>query len=465
MRTPVIPSVLLGVAVAVGCSSADGTGQGTPPVPWADLTAVKDTNPDPKVVEVSIEAGETTKEYLPGTRTKVLAYNGTVPGPIIEANAGDKLVVHLENSLSTATTIHWHGVRVPNDMDGAPSLQAPVQPGQSFDYTFTLPDAGLFWFHPHVMEEVQIHQGLFGVIRVRGQSEPKVDDERVVVLDDVLLDKTGAFPTTIDSDTEMVGREGTVLVNGAQKPLLEWRAGALQRLRFVNVANARFFNLALAGYTFRVIGTDGGLMPQPYDTERLLVAPGERYDVVLIPKGQAGDEVVLTSEPYDRGHDTGKAKPVELATLRISTEAPLSGRVLPSAFPEIERLPGGPVDRTITFDEKFVDGHPTFTVDGMTYPDVPPIDVPNGSVHVLDLVNDAEMDHPFHLHGFFFQVLAQNGVEVAPERLANKDTMILPQKSTTRVVVRFDRPGMWMYHCHILEHVARGMMGEIHVEP
>ncbi len=154
-----------------------------------------------------------------------------------------------------------------------------------------------------------------------------------------------------------------------------------------------------------------------------------------------------------------------LATLRISQDAPLSGRTLPSAFPDIERLPGGNADTTITFDEKYVDGHPRFTIDGAEYPNVPPIGVMNGSMHVIDLVNNAQMDHPFHLHGFFFQVLAQNGVAISPDRLANKDTLQLPQKTTTRVVARFDSAGKWMYHCHILEHVERGMMGEIDVSP
>jgi FtsP/CotA-like multicopper oxidase with cupredoxin domain len=459
-----LPAAL--VASLAACGSFRSDEHRRPPAAWVDPQPARDESPDPKIVEVSIEAREATKTYLPGKTTKVLAYDGTVPGPIIEANAGDTLVVHFKNSLPMETTIHWHGVRVPNAMDGAPMVQAPVQPGGTFDYRFTLPDAGLFWFHPHVMEEVQIHQGLFGLIRVRGPNEPKADDERVVVLDDVLLDEGGRFLATIDADTEMVGREGDVLlVNGVRRPLLEWRAGALERLRLVNVSNARFFNLSLAGYTFRVIGTDGGLIPEPYDTDRLLVVPGERYDVVLIPKGKPGDEVALVDEPYDRGHDTGQAKPVEIATLRIAGGAPLAGRTLPAVFPAIERLPAGPADTTIRFDEKYVNGHPVFTVGGRAFPDVPPIHVENGSVHVIDLVNDAEMDHPFHLHGFFFQVIAQDGVPVPPARLANKDVITLPKRSVTRIVARFDRPGMWMYHCHILEHGARGMMGEIDVAP
>jgi len=154
-----------------------------------------------------------------------------------------------------------------------------------------------------------------------------------------------------------------------------------------------------------------------------------------------------------------------LATLRIAGGAPLAGRTLPRAFPSIERLPGGDADTTITFGESYVGGKPAFFVDGASYPNVPPIDFMTGSLHVIDLVNETQMDHPFHLHGFFFQVLARDGVAVPPDRLANKDTLALPQRSTTRVAARFDRPGTWMYHCHILEHAALGMMGEIDVGP
>jgi FtsP/CotA-like multicopper oxidase with cupredoxin domain len=154
-----------------------------------------------------------------------------------------------------------------------------------------------------------------------------------------------------------------------------------------------------------------------------------------------------------------------LAKVRFGAGPALSGRTLPEAGPTIERLPGEQAEATITFDEQYIDGKLTFLVDGKAFPDVPPINVANGSTHVYDLKNDAEMDHPFHLHGFFFQVVAKDGVPVADDALANKDTLILPQRSTMRIVTRFDAPGMWMYHCHILEHTERGMMGEIHVAP
>jgi FtsP/CotA-like multicopper oxidase with cupredoxin domain len=459
---------LLLLAASCGSDETGSSSARNPPAPdaWVDPTPAADKNPDPKVVEIDLEAREAQKSYLEGKTTTVWSYNGTVPGPLIEANVGDTLIVHFKNSLPKETTIHWHGIRVPNEMDGTMAVQSAIAPGGTFTYRFTLPDAGLYWFHPHVMEEEQIQKGLFGVIRVRGTDELKVDDEKVVVLDDVLLKEDGSFNEEIDDDIAMLGREGNVLlVNGKPMPTLEMKPGALERLRFVNVANGRFFNLALAGYTFRVIGTDGGLIPKPYDTERLLISPGERYDVMLIARGEPGTELTLMNAPYERGHHTGTAAPMPLAKVRIGAGQTLAGRALPAAGPAIDRLPAGPADATITFDERYIDGKLKFLVDGKAYPDVPPIDVESGAVRVFDLKNDAEMDHPFHLHGFFFQVLARNGTPVSEDELANKDTLILPQKSTTRIVARFDRPGMWMYHCHILEHTERGMMGEIHVAP
>jgi FtsP/CotA-like multicopper oxidase with cupredoxin domain len=474
MRTSLLRRSALGAALLtspLACSSsgeAGGAGGAAAPSAdaWVEPTAAVDTNPEPNIVEINLRAQTATKTYLPGTSTTVWSYDGTVPGPIIEAKAGDMLIVHFTNDLPMETTIHWHGVRLPNAMDGVPAVQSPIPPGGSFTYQFSLDDPGLFWFHPHVMTDEQTQRGLFGTIRVRGSNEPTSDDEAVMILDDVLLDQDGSFTDPIDDDTAMLGREGNVLlVNGKTLPVLTLKAGGAQRLRIVNVANGRFFNLSLAGTSFRVIGTDGGLVPNPYDTNTLLIAPGERYDVMFLTPGKPGDDLTIVNQPYERGHSTGKAKPMDLVKIHLAEGAALEGRSLPDTFPPIERLPAGPADTTLVFDESFVGGKLEFTIGGKTYPDVPPLDFADGSIHVLDLQNDAEMDHPFHLHGFFFQVLEKNGSAVPDEALANKDTLILVQKTTTRVVARFDRPGAWMYHCHILEHAERGMMGEIHVGP
>ncbi len=433
------------------------------------LAVLNDDNSDPRVVEVSLQAREAVKHYTGASATPVWAYNGTIPGPLIEANVGDELVVHFQNNLPEATTIHWHGLRVPATMDGTLAVQSPIVPDGTFEYRFRLEDAGLFWFHPHVRSDVQVEKGLYGVIRVRGDEAPALgaglDEDRVIVLDDVRVLADGSLPTYLDDESKMLGRQGNVLLfNGRSMPTIRWRAGALERLRFVNVANGRFFNLALPGYRWRVIGTDGGLLPRPYDIDHLLISPGERYDVMLIVNGAAGSEVTLMNDPYERGHDTGKEPPWPVATFVVTDDAPLTGRLLPSVFADIERLPDRPADGDIVLDEGIRDGALVFTINGATFPDVPKVVVPAGAVRTFDVRNASEMDHPFHIHGTFFQVSSRDGVPTPAEALANKDTVIVPQMATLKLVARFDEPGRWMYHCHVLEHAEGGMMGEIDVE-
>jgi FtsP/CotA-like multicopper oxidase with cupredoxin domain len=454
---------LVGTQLLAACGSSPRADK--PVDPWQALTPARDDNPAADVVEIQLEAAEATKVYAGATATKVWAYNGTVPGPLIDVKVGDKLIVHFKNSLPEPTTIHWHGVRVPAPMDGTPAMQAPIAPGGTFDYAFTLRDAGLFWFHPHIRGDVQVHKGLYGVIRVRGANEPVVDREGVLVLDDVTVMPDGTLSEYLDDASKMLGRQGkTLLVNGMAMPKLAVQSGSLVRLRIVNVANGRFFNLALAGHVWRVIGTDGGFLPKPYDTEHLLIAPGERYDVILVPSGAPGTEITLMDDPYERGHDTGKDPPLPVATFRITNQPPLTSRALPNSFPDLERLPGGAVDHPVVLDEGIVNGEMTFTMNGASFPNVPPLDIPLGAVRRILLDNRSEMDHPFHIHGVFFQLLAKGGVQFPADALANKDTVIVPMKTTLEVVARFDAPGSWMYHCHILEHAEGGMMGVIEVK-
>ena len=311
-----------------------------------------------------------------------------------------------------------------------------------------------------------MHKGLYGAIRVRGPNEPVVDDERVLILDDIKLKADGTIQEYLDDMSRMMGREGnTLLVNGVPNATLSARAGETLRLRLVNAAHGRFFNLALPGHTWRVIGHDGGLLAKPYDADHVLIAPGERYDVVVIPNGAPGGTVDLLDDPYDRGHDSGKAPTMTVAHVRLSAAAPLTGRVLPDAFPGVTALPNDhPTSVPIELNEATKDGETVFTINGQTAPDVPPVMVENGGMRVLDVSNASEMDHPFHLHGFFFQVLEKNGTPVDLASMGNKDTIVIPAKAQLKLLARFDEPGHWMYHCHILEHAELGMMGEIHVE-
>src|ERR687887_87465 len=173
-------------------------------------------------VAVRLAARETDWHYASGHSVDGNAFNGQVPGPTIEAEVGDTLVVEFTNELSEPTTIHWHGLRVPADMDGTESVQRAVEPGESFEYRFVVPDAGTFWYHSHVNETEQLERGMYGALIVRGPDEPTLDAERVLLLDDLKLDEAGGLAPFGDPHEHHAGREGDVrLVDGEQEPQLQ----------------------------------------------------------------------------------------------------------------------------------------------------------------------------------------------------------------------------------------------------
>lgn len=430
-----------------------------------DSAAFVDRSPDPGVIEVDLEARPAEVEYLPGRKTTVWTYNGSVPGPRLEARVGDRVVVNFRNSLSEPTTIHWHGLRVPADMDGSPAMQSHIPPGGTFRYTVELRDAGTFWYHPHIRSDVQVEKGLYGAIVVRGEGEPTAAAEHTLVLDDVWLKEDGSFAAD-DMSSMMAGRQGNVLlVNGRPRPIAAVRAGESQRLRFINAANARYFRLSLAGQKLTLIGVDGGLLEAPREVDELLLTPGERADVLVTPAGAPGSSLDLVSLPYERGHMTGMLPTANVLRLRYSPEAALSPEPLPTSLRTIAANPEAGRTRAFKLTEDMASGmEPVFRINGEAFPDITRLQAKLGETEVWEVENDTEMDHPFHLHGFFFQVLSRGGV-AEPYR-AWKDTVNVPAKSTLRLSVRFDGfPGMWMYHCHILEHGVRGMMGELDVSP
>jgi FtsP/CotA-like multicopper oxidase with cupredoxin domain len=441
----------------------------TPPS-TLDLIPITDINPAPGVVEVKLVATEAQAQYLSAGRAQVWAYRdgsrseatGTIPGPLIEAFQGDRVIVHFTNALPEGTTIHWHGLRVPNASDGTPSTQVVVPPGGSFDYEFVAQDAGTFWYHPHVRGDVQVERGLYGVVVVRGGLDIPVDADRVFVLDDVKLAASGQLSTTTDSLDLMLGRQGNVLlVNGTSAGRLAVKKRARERWRFVNSANGRYFNLRLPGHTFQVIGWDGGVLPQPYSTSTLLVAPGERYEVLVEFGDSEPADLALQTIHYDRGHNVPDPGPKDLFGLSLRGETAVPAGALPSTW-------GGPVGlpvndqtptRSLVLSEEERTAEPRFFINGAAFPDVPAMMAREGDVEIWSIRNDAEMDHPFHLHGMFFRVLDVDGQP--PEHLGWKDTVNIPQKKTLRFAVRYGTPGKWMFHCHILEHAERGMMGEL----
>lgn len=444
-------------------------------------TAAPDLDPAPNVVEVALEAKVSDIEIAPGRIVSMWTYNDQLPGPRIEAHAGDTVRVRFKNSLPEATTIHWHGVRVPAAMDGVPAVQAPIAVGGEFTYEFVVPDAGTFWYHPHVRSEEQVERGLYGAFVVRGDAEPVTTTDRTVVLDDVLVDSSWQLSAFDPMMQAMVGRQGNViLANGWAHPVADVARGGLHRFRFVNAANARYFRLALPGHRLIQIGTDGGLLPAPVEVDELLLVPGERADVLVAATGDANEAMEWMSLGYDRGHGTGELPDAVVFQMKHGSEAPITTPTIPDAFSPIEALPAATVQREILLEESegMSGGHaghgasttgtpsatmaPVFSINGQIYPDATPLAATLDAVEEWSIVNTTPMDHPFHLHGFRFQLVAVDGA--APGVVAWRDSINIPADKTVSFRVRLeDNLGTWMFHCHILEHAERGMMGELAV--
>ena len=401
-------------------------------------------------VSVGLEVREVPWEISPGRTVRGFAFNGQVPGPVIEANAGDELLVRLTNRLDERTTVHWHGIRVPAPMDGTESVQQAVAPGETFEYRFVVPDAGTYWYHSHVNETEQVERGLYGAIVVRGANEPVLDDERVLILDDLKLDAEGNIALFGDPQEHHAGREGDIrLVNGREEPELEIAAGQTERWRFINASNSRYVRLSIGGKRFSIIGTDGGLLPRPLAATEVLLTPGERYDLAVGPF-TAGDVVALEALAYDRGK--GLTATERFATIKVGPAA-ASRADIPAVLRRIEPLAtfDAAPTRTVSMKALMHDGH---------HQRGEPVRV--GELQVWDLVNETGQDHPFHLHGFFFQVLDRNGAP--PPLVSWEDTVNIPSKERVKIAwIADNRPGQWMYHCHILEHHAMGMMAHFDV--
>ena len=419
--------------------------------------------PDPgrSVIRVDLDARDCEWKISPTASVPAWGYNGSVPGPVIEAYVGDVLEICLTNHLSEPTNIHWHGLRIPAAMDGTESVQHPVPPGGSFTYRFRLPDAGTFWYHPHINETVQLEMGLCGALIVREPDEPVLDRERILVLDDLRLDKKGKIASFGGLVEGHDGREGDVrLVNGVAEPELSIAAGQVERWRVINASSARYIRLSIGGLPFRILGTDGGLIEAPVTVTEVLLAAADRVDIAVGPF-EEGQELAVEALAHFR-RTIRKRKTERFATLRVGPAQP-SNAVIPERLRTITPLAPASANptRTVELGIKLSLRHGVdFVINKEGHHRADPVKV--GELQVWDVVNTTLMDHPFHLHGFFFQVLAVNGEP--PEWRSWEDVVNVPPRATVRIAwLPDDRTGSWMYHCHILEHHASGMMAHFDV--
>jgi len=368
-------------------------------------------------------------------------------------------------------------VRVPIAMDGVPGIsQDEVPPGGTFRYEFELRDAGLYWYHPHHMSAAQVGFGLYGALLVDDPSErSSVGDlvEQIIVLSDLAVSDTGALesPGSGGPAGMVFGREGSaVLVNGTVRPRLTMAAGVPQRWRIVNAAKSRYFFLDLDGQSMTQIGADGGLQEYPTTSDVLLVTPGERVDLIVTPSGEAGTELTLRTQLYNRGYGSVEFRIPEDLVAITPTPPPPSTPAVPvlsrsasapgRPAPAVSAAGAEPFELVFTLPPMDAQGRSEFRVNGAPFWSARPYRAALGRTQVWTLRNDTDWDHPFHLHGFFFTPLDSTLQPIRP--VQRKDTVNVPRRSVVRVLVTFDeRPGEWMFHCHILDHADGGLMGTV----
>jgi FtsP/CotA-like multicopper oxidase with cupredoxin domain len=418
-----------------------------------------------KEVKYNFDASEFEWELSPGKTIKASGFNKQVPGPVINAGKGDTVIVKLKNNLTEPTTIHWHGIRLPALMDGTDAVQKLIQPGEEFEYRFIVPDAGTFWYHSHTNETAQMERGMYGALIVKDDDDPVTDDEKVLMIDDMKLSPDNKFAVPGSAIARLRerhdGREGhSLLINGKEMPEININAGQTERWRLINSSSARYFFLHLQGKPFKLIGTDGGLLEAPQTITKILITPGERIDIAVGPF-ETGETFLIESLPYNRRISV-RPKLQAFASVHVG-EFRKSAASIPPVLRQIKPL--APQNAETTRKIKFSVGPSiknglNFLINNDMHLNDKPVKV--GELQIWELANTSLMDHPFHLHGFFFQVIELNGK--APEYISWKDTINLPPRSKTKIAwLPDDRPGMWMYHCHILEHHEAGMMAHFEV--
>ena len=447
-------------------------------------------------------------------------FNGQVPGPLIRVPQNATITVRFHNRIDLPSTVHWHGVRLNNRFDGVPGLtQDSVAPGADYTYTIHFPDAGIYWYHPHVREDIEQAMGLFGNMLVdspeRDYYSP-VNREETLVLDDLLVNGDTLIPFGKEAATyALMGRVGNVLlVNGEPKYTLRAKKGEVVRFFITNVSSSRTYNLSFGGAPIKVVAGDVSRFEREERVPSVVLAPAERY-VVEVRFDRAG-RFALVNAIQAINHYAGEFSP-EVDTLGVVTvdatpAAPDYGkqwatlranepvsRDIQRYRPDFDRAPDKTLTLTVatsalplaTVQFMNVDTAyfaPVEWVDGMpdmnwlstskqvrwilrdeTGKENMDIDwhVARGSVVKLRIFNDPKsfhpMQHPIHLHGQRMLVVTRDGVPT--KNLVWKDTAIIPVGSTVDLLIDASNPGAWMLHCHIAEHLGSGMMTVMNVDP
>lgn len=486
-------AALTGTLTLGGLASCSRTG--TAVAPTSDAVAAAEAVrrvPGRSVVTARLTPRPVTLN-LGGRVVQTWAYGDTVPGPLLRATAGDMLRVTVDNQLPTETSVHWHGIALRNDMDGVPGItQQPIKAGSGFQYAFTAPDPGTYFYHPH--SGVQLDRGLYGVLIVDDPAEPgRYDEEWVVVLDD-WLDGTGRTPDQVLSrlrvgqddsgqtsggmggmgmggmgmgggmQSALLGGAGDItyphyLINGKtpDSPVtLSAKPGARVRIRIINAGSDTAFRVAVGDHQMTVTHSDG-FPVSPFKTGAVMIGMGERYDVTVTLRDGVFPLVASAEGKNGQGlavvrTGSGRTPPPDVHPKQLDRRV-LLGTDL--AVVEQVALADRSVDREHDVALGGSMSRYRWTINGKTFPDADPLTVKQGERVRLNFQNRSMMFHPMHLHGHTFAL--QHG-------RARKDTVIVRPMQTVSVDLDADNPGQWAAHCHNLYHAEAGMMTTLSYE-
>jgi FtsP/CotA-like multicopper oxidase with cupredoxin domain len=460
------------------------------------------------------------RRTIKGHAFAMYGFNGQVPGPLIRVSQNATITVRFHNRIDLPSTVHWHGVRLDNRFDGVPGItQDSVAPGGDYTYTVHFPDAGIYWYHPHVREDIEQGMGLFGNMLVdspvRDYYSP-VNREEMLVLDDLLVNGDTLIPFGKEAPTyALMGRVGNVLlVNGEPKYSLRAKRGEVVRFFITNVSSSRTYNISFGGAPIKVVAGDVSRFEREERVPSVVLAPAERY-VVEVRFDRPG-RFAMVNAIQAINHYAGEFSP-EVDTLGVVTvdAAPavpdygrqwttlrandVVSRDIDRYRSEFNRRPDKTLTLTVATNTLPLATVQFMNVDTAYYAPVEWVDgmpdmnwlstskqvrwilrdeagkenmdidwhVARGSVVKLRIFNDPKsfhpMQHPMHLHGQRMLVVARDGV--ATKNLVWKDTAIIPVGSTVDLLIDASNPGAWMLHCHIAEHLGSGMMAVMHVDP
>ncbi|MDT8718646.1 multicopper oxidase domain-containing protein [Clostridium sp. 19966] len=422
---------------------------------------LEDKNPDPNIDDFTLEPQRGVTSFITGTQTETMGYNGSFLGPVIRVNSGDKVNIHVNNKLGEATTVHWHGLEINGENDGGPD-QA-IQAGTTWNPSFTInQQAATLWYHPHFSGSTatQVYNGLAGLFYVDDEVSKSLNipkdygvNDIPLVIQDRSFNKNGSFKY----DTNfMDGATGdNIIVNGAIKPNLDVKRVKI-RFRIVNGSNSSNFNLRLDNRaSFYQIASDGGLLESPVNQKSILLAPGERAEIIIdFSKYDKGTKLSLMSDKS------------EILTFYVNEDGKDTTEI-PSTLTRVNKISEAQVTKVRNFKLQGMGN--MVSINGEKF-NMSRIDetIKQGDTEIWNITSEGSMmhnmGHPFHIHGVQFQILSRDGKEPDTEEKGWKDTVYIKPNEKVSIIVQFNNKGIFMYHCHILEHEEAGMMGQIKVE-